>query len=56
MKSMKTNETSININEISMKIIEISITINEHQWKSLKTNGGSRRHGRSLKLKTSRSI
>ena len=41
------------INENTMKIIENlwkSMETIEHQWKSLKTSGGSRRHGRSLKM------
>jgi len=33
-----------------MEIIEISVKTMENQWKSLKTSGGSRRHGRSLKI------
>ena len=46
LKSLKINENIV----ISMNIIEISININEKQWKSMKINGGSRRHGRSLNI------
>ena len=36
----------LNINENQLKPKEII----ENQWKSMKTNGGSRRHGRSLEI------
>ena len=37
-----------------MKINENSMKTNENQWTSMDTSGGSRRHGRSLKIKSSK--